>query len=39
MQTDLFFLTLPVSLSAKLIFLAIELCVCHESNNKKIEEQ
>lgn len=35
MQTDLFFLTLPVSLSAKLLFLAIELCVSHESNNKK----
>lgn len=35
MQIDLFFLTLHVSLSAKLLFLAIELCVCHESYNKK----
>lgn len=35
MQIDLFFLTLHVSLSAKLLFLAIELCVCHASYNKK----
>lgn len=37
MQTDLFLLTLFVSLSAKLLFLVINLCVCRESYNKKMK--